>query len=145
MSRVDRHRPERAASVAWKEDKGNMKGHLETRPQDRRLFPRIEVNFLADTSTAGTQDAQPKGDRVRLLDVSGNGVKFSSRRGDAYRVGQKVLISIYLPATSEVKAFMAGQGTVVRVQRDAGPDAPPRKRKEVAITLDTPLRLVRAD
>lgn len=115
---------------------------METNPQERRLFPRIEVSFVADTSTLDTKDVQG-GDRVRLLDISGSGVKFASRRWDVYSVGQKVRISIYLPGTSEVRAFMEGLGTVVRVQKGAGSDMPTERKKEIAITLDTPLRFVR--
>ncbi len=115
---------------------------MEKKPPERRLFPRIESDFPAVVAVTDSKDL-PQEDRVRLLDVSGGGVRFASRSG-IYQVGQRVRISIYLPATSDVKAFMQGLGTVVRVQKDTRTESPSQKKTEIAISLDTPLRLVRS-
>jgi len=116
---------------------------LGTTPQERRLFNRIKIKLVAEVSVKGSKK-EPRKDNVRLLDISGGGVRFASRNPEIYRIGQLVHISIHLPGKSEVSAFMKGWGKVVRIQTGTGAGTPPLRRKEIAITLETPLKFVRS-
>ncbi len=108
---------------------------------EKRLFARIGLDFMAVISIGNKQKTAYK-DKVRLVDISGSGVKFTSSCPSIYNIGQIVSIAIDLPATSEVKALMNGVGRVVRIQPEVGNEISDQKTA-ISICLDTPLRLVR--
>jgi len=116
---------------------------LGTTPQERRLFKRIQLKLVAEVTVKGSRKEERK-QNVRLLDISGGGVRFASRNAEIFHIGQLVHISIHLPGKSEVSAFMKGWGKVVRIQTATATGAPPLRRKEIAITLDAPLKFVRS-
>ncbi|PKN61518.1 MAG: hypothetical protein CVU57_28940 [Deltaproteobacteria bacterium HGW-Deltaproteobacteria-15] len=120
-----------------------MKMLLGTTLQERRLFRRIKLKLVAEVSVTGEKETAPT-DKVRILDISGNGVRFTSRNSEFYHVGQIIEISIRLPGKSGVKACMRGLGSVVRIQAEPAAGMPSLKNKEVAISLDTPLSFVRS-
>ena len=50
-----------------------------------------------------------------LKDISGGGAKFITRNARRYFLGQLLDLKIYLPGTDDVKGYMKGDATVVRI------------------------------
>ena len=82
---------------------------------DRRAFDRFPIEFEIEVTTEDMEMGKYK-EKVLLKNISGEGVKFTTRKADKYALGQQLEISIYLPENDEVKARMKGKATVVRIE-----------------------------
>jgi hypothetical protein len=110
---------------------------------EKRRFKRKFIDFEADILFPF--DPKETGtDRVILVDISGGGVKFATRREDRYAVGQNLVIRITLPQVGEVKAWMKGSGKVLRIElTDQSQTKEPSPEALVIVTLDVTLHLER--
>lgn len=81
---------------------------------ERRAFERFPIEFMIELSAEDSM-GNAYMDKAVLQDISGGGVKFIVRNADKYFSGQFLKITIYLPGTDEIKAFMSGKATVIRV------------------------------
>ena len=110
---------------------------------DRREFERISIGFVLEVS-AEDSDVNSYTDSAVLQDVSGGGAKFFTKQKEKYFPGQVLEISIQLPGTDEVKAYMRGKATVVRIE---GTDDPRKRetgrRTRIAVKFENPLHLER--
>jgi len=82
---------------------------------DRRAFDRFPIEFEIEVTTEN-MEMEKYMEKVLLKNISGEGVKFVTRKTDKYALGQQLEISIYLPDNDEVKARMRGEATVVRIE-----------------------------
>ena len=112
---------------------------------DRRVFERFPLDFIIQVTA---RDGKGKKHRERsvLTDISGEGAKFLTGKPDAYFAGQALKMIIYLPGAKELKAFMRGRATVVRIDapRDTGMKGEARKTG-IAVAFETWLDFERAD
>jgi hypothetical protein len=83
---------------------------------DRRAFNRspIELEIELSDETMGRKTFK---ERAFLLNISGEGAKFVTRKADRYFIDQQLDVSIHLPDSNEVKACMRGKATVVRIDQ----------------------------
>jgi hypothetical protein len=110
---------------------------------EKRQFNRKPIDFEADVFFCMEQGGAIV-DRVVIVDISGSGVKFSTKQGDRYSLGAIVEIKIVLPEIGDVKAFMRGSGKVVRLELPVEATiTDPLWNTVVAVNLDVPLRLER--
>lgn len=110
---------------------------------EKRLFKRKSLDFEADVFFC-MEHGMGTVDRVVIVDISGSGVKFSTKQGDRYSLGAIVEIKIVLPEIGDVKAFMRGSGKVVRLELPVEATiTDPLWNTVVAVNLDVPLRLER--
>ncbi len=84
------------------------------RQYDRRSFDRFPIELEIEVTTEDMEMEKYK-EKVLLKNISGEGVRFVTRQGNKYALGQQLEISIYLPENDEVKARMRGKATVVRI------------------------------
>jgi hypothetical protein len=110
---------------------------------EKRRFKRKFIDFEADILFPF--DPKETGtDRVILVDISGGGVKFATRRKDRYAVGQNVVIRITLPQVGDMKAWMKGSGKVLRIEFPGRLQSKePSSEALVIVTLDATLHLER--
>ncbi|MDO9528254.1 MAG: PilZ domain-containing protein [Syntrophales bacterium] len=107
----------------------------------RRKSKRVLVDFVLEVS-ANDIDGNKYNDNAVLSDVSGGGAKLITKQSDKYFLGQPLEITIYLPGTNDVKAYITGQATVVRIYLPKAPDAGEEgKGMGVAISFDDPLKM----
>jgi len=83
-------------------------------------------------------------EKTILEDISGEGARFLTRNPHTYYRGQSLEVMISLPGTDELKAWMKGSATVVRIgpcssEATSGQSQPVC----VAIRLDAPLQFER--
>lgn len=110
---------------------------------DRRAFDRFPIEFEIEVRSedAGTEIYKEK---ALLKNISGEGIKFVTRKSNRYSLDQKLEIFIYLPANNEVKARMKGDATVVRI--DPTSNSRLREKNEemdVAVKFNDPLHFER--
>lgn len=81
---------------------------------DRRGFERFLMEFVVEVAS---KDIKEKifNEKVVLKDISGGGAKFITRNARRYFLGQLLDLKIYLPGTDDVKGYMKGEATVVRI------------------------------
>ena len=81
---------------------------------DRRGFERFSMEFVVEIAS---KDVEEKifNEKEVLKDISGGGAKFITRNARRYFLGQLLDLKIYLPGTDDVKGYMKGEATVVRI------------------------------
>lgn len=81
---------------------------------DRRESERFSMEFVVEVAS---KDVEKKifNEKAVLKDVSGGGAKFITRNVRRYFLGQLLDLKIYLPGTDDVKGYMRGDATVVRI------------------------------
>jgi len=81
---------------------------------DRRGFERFSMEFVVEVAS---KDVEEKifNEKTVLKDISGGGAKFITRNTQRYFLGQLLDLKIYLPGTDDVKGYMKGEATVVRI------------------------------
>ncbi len=81
---------------------------------DRRGFERFSMEFAVEVAS---EDVEEKifNEKVALKDISGGGARFITRNAQRYFLGQLLDLKIYLPGTDDVKGYMKGEATVVRI------------------------------
>ena len=91
------------------------------RKTERREFERFPLDFIIQVTGLDRKGKEHR-ERSILTDISGEGAKFLTGKPDTYFVGQDLEMIIYLPGAKELKAFMRGRATVVRIDapRDTG-------------------------
>jgi len=110
---------------------------------DRREFERISIGFVLEV-LAEDFEGNSYTDRAVLQDVSGGGAKFVTKQREKYFPGQILEISIHLPGTDEVKAYMKGKATVVRINSTDDPrKRETGRRTRIAVKFENPLHLER--
>ena len=108
-------------------------------PYDRRAYDRFPIEFEITVTWEDTERKIYK-EKALLKNISGEGIKFITRKVERYFLGQKLEISIYLPENDEVKARMKGDATVVRI--DPTSHAGNRNKNEgrgIAVKFNDPL------
>lgn len=109
--------------------------------RDRRKSKRILVDFVLKVS-ARDIEGNKYIDNTVLRDVSGGGAKFITRQPDKYFLGQPLEITIYLPRTDDVHAYLKGTATVVRTYIKKTPGAvEDSEGMGVAVSFDDPLKI----
>ncbi len=112
---------------------------------ERRDFDRFAIEFVLDVDA---EDAAGKifNEKTVLKNVSGEGACFVTRQAGRYFLGQFLDMTIFLPGTSEVNAFMKGKGNVVRIDRFNNSGTGEKNREiGIAVKFDTPLNFERSD
>ena len=84
------------------------------RNDDKRQFDRFRIDFVLKVYALNV-DGKKFEDVAGLEDISGEGAKFLTQKSDMYFPGQLVKITILLPGTDEMEAYMKAKGIVVRV------------------------------
>ena len=107
--------------------------------QDRRAFDRFPIEFEIDVTIDNVEMAKHK-EKALLINISGEGVKFVTRKTDKYFLGQELEISINLPGNHDVKARMRGTATVVRIDPPINSSIP-EKNEEMGIAVKINNRL----
>ncbi len=81
---------------------------------DRRGFERFSMELVVEVAS---KDVEEKifNEKTVLTDISGGGAKFITRNAQRYFLGQLLDLKIYLPGTDDVKGYMKGEATVVRI------------------------------
>jgi len=104
--------------------------------RERREFERFSLTFDAEVS-AEDQHGNSFTEQVVLQNISGGGVGYKTSTAEHYFQGQKVRISITLPASSASISTMQGQARVVRIS-DAG-----EGESLIGVVTSSPLRFER--
>ncbi len=81
--------------------------------KNKRSFQRFSIEFdvLVEFIENGVKTGE---DRGNLRDVSGSGALFVPFRPEKYYIGQQLKTVIYLAGTSDVRACISSEATVVR-------------------------------
>ena len=81
---------------------------------DKREFDRFPIEFMLEVFA---EDVEGKifEDTAVLKDVSGGGGKFQTQKSDMYFPDQLLEITILLPGTDEMEAYMKAKAIVVRI------------------------------
>jgi len=81
---------------------------------DRRGFERFSMEFVVEVAS---KDVEEKifNEKAVLKDISGGGAKLITRNAQRYFLGQLLDLKIYLPGTDDVKGYMKGDATVMRI------------------------------
>jgi hypothetical protein len=117
---------------------------MNNRPE-RRDFDRFAIEFVLDVDA---KDAEGKifNEKTVLKNISGGGACFVTRQAGRYFLGQLLDMTIFLPGTSEVNAFMKGKGNVVRIDQFNNSGTGEKNRKiSIAVKFDTLLNFERSD
>jgi len=112
---------------------------------ERRNFDRFAIEFALNVNA---EDAEGKtfNEKTVLKNVSGEGACFVTRQAERYFLGQLLDMTIFLPGTSEVNAFMKGKGNVVRIDQFNNSGAGEKNREiNIAVKFDAPLNFERSD
>jgi hypothetical protein len=112
---------------------------------ERREFDRYPVKLVMKVTATDTEGIDYE-EQTFLENISGGGAKFGSLLTDRYFLGQQLELLIDLPGTSDVKACMRAEATVVRIepstdsglQQDSGEGG-------IAVQFDSRLNFERID
>jgi len=117
---------------------------MDTLPE-RRDFNRFPIDFEIEVVSQDREGVWCM-EKTTLEDVSGEGTRFLTNQADNYYLGQSLEVMIFLPGTDEVKAWMKGSATVVRIGPCSDPVAKENNQPVcVAVKLDAPLHFERDD
>ncbi len=112
---------------------------------DRRSFDRFMLEFVLEVSAADNEGKRFNENTV-LQNISGGGAKFITKQTDKYFLGQLLEMTIYLPGTGDVKAYMNGKATVVRIDPSSNSGIGKKNREiGLAVKLEAPLYFERVD
>jgi hypothetical protein len=117
-----------------------MKKNTERREFDR--YPVRLVMKVTATDSGGTDYEE----QAFLKNISGGGAKFGSLLTDRYFLGQQLELLIDLPGTSDVKACMRAEATVVRI--DPSTDSGLNRNSgegDIAVQFNSRLKFERID
>lgn len=106
---------------------------------DKRKFNRSSIDFIL---AVYAEDGEGKRfeDKADLSDVSGEGAKFLTQKYDKYFLGQVLDLTIFLPGTQEMEAYMTVKAIVVRIDPpNSSAKDPERKGRGVAVQFETHL------
>ncbi len=81
---------------------------------DRRGFERFSMEFVVEVASKGVEE-KIFNEKAVLKNISGGGAKFITRNTQRYFLGQLLDLKIYMPGTDDVKGYMKGEATVVRI------------------------------
>ncbi len=115
--------------------------------REYREFPRHWVSFPVIVSWGeGVQNGSDH-EKTVLKDISGGGALFVSRNPENYYPGQLLNISIMLDGTSDVRAQIRTEATVIRIHHDmkAGMQVPEKQPAGIAIQFDRSFEFERID
>lgn len=106
---------------------------------DKRKFNRFSIDFMLAVYAEDSEGKRFE-DKTDLNDVSGEGAKFLTQKYDRYFLGQLLEITIFLPGTDEMEAYMRAKATVVRIDQpyDSAKDQESQQRS-IAIKFETHL------
>lgn len=108
---------------------------------EKRKSKRILLNFMLEVS-ANDIEGNKYIDDALLSNVSAGGAKFITRQSHKYFLGQPLEITIYLPRTNDVHAYLKGTATVVRTYLQKAPDDGEESEEVgVAVSFDDPLKI----
>jgi hypothetical protein len=114
-------------------------------PPERRDFDRFSIDFEIEVVSKDREGVWYM-EKTTLEDISGEGARFLTRHAHSYYLGQSLEVMIYLPETDEVRAWMKGSATVVRMEPCSDPVAKEKKQPMcIAVKLDAPLHFERDD
>jgi hypothetical protein len=121
------------------EDKTDDKDYRMTKASDKRKFNRFTIDFML-TVYAEDNEGKRFEDKTSLNDVSGEGAKFLTHKYERYFLGQVLEISIILPGTDEIEAYMKAKATVVRIDPPSGlAKDQESQRRSIAVKFETHL------
>lgn len=110
---------------------------------DKRDFNRFPMEFVLKVS-AEDNEGKKFDEKAVLQDISGGGARFISQQAGKYFPGQLLDLIIYLPGTDDVKSYMNGKATVVRINPADNSGISEKSRGiSIAVKLDTLLYLER--
>ena len=112
---------------------------------ERREFDRFPVEFVMEV-VGEDNEGKKFNEKTVLKDISGGGAKFITQQAGKYFLGQALEIIIYLPDTDEVKAYMRGTATVLRIDPSSNKDIGEKSQEmSIAVRFDTSLHFERVD
>jgi len=106
---------------------------------DKREFKRLPIDFVLEVFSEDVEGKKFE-DKSVLEDVSGGGANFLTQKSDMYSPGQLLEITILLPGTDEMEAYMKAKAIVVRIDPSNNSEKNNKSPEDcISVKFETPL------